>query len=120
MTFGNALELMLRRIGYSLVSEFITTERRLAVRLRELGTSTIVVMYRSDAIELARGGATVGAIVHRNRLTFPSVAGVRHDAQPAETVDALASQKPFHAGPPARTPLEDRTARSIAGRGVQP
>jgi hypothetical protein len=28
-------------------------------------------MYHSDAIELARGGATVAAIVHRNRSVFP-------------------------------------------------
>jgi hypothetical protein len=71
VTFGNALEVMLRRSGYTLVSEFVTAEGRLAVRMRELRTSAVVAMYHSDAIELARGGATVAAIVHRNRSVFP-------------------------------------------------
>jgi hypothetical protein len=76
MTFGSALELMLRRVGYSLVSEFVTPNRRMAVRVRELRTSKVLAMYHSDAIELARGGATVAAIVHRNRSVFgPSAAG---------------------------------------------
>jgi hypothetical protein len=74
VTFGKAFELMLRRSGYALVSEFVTDDRRLAVRMRELRTSAVVAMYHSDAIELARGGATVDAIVHRNRSVFPPVA----------------------------------------------
>jgi hypothetical protein len=74
VTFGKALELMLRRSGYVLVSEFVTEDRRLAVRMRVLSTSTVVAMYHSDAIELARGGATVEAILHRNRSVFPRVA----------------------------------------------
>jgi len=74
MTFGGALQLMLRRTGYSLVSEFVTDDRRPAVRLRSLKSSRVVAMYQSDAIELARGGATIAAIVHRNRLVFRSAA----------------------------------------------
>jgi hypothetical protein len=70
MTFGRALQLMLHRTGYSLVSEFVTSDRRTAVRLRELGSARVVAMYHSDAIELARGGATIAAIVHRNRSVF--------------------------------------------------
>jgi hypothetical protein len=70
MTFGGALELMLRRTGYSLVSEFVTPDRRMAVRVREMKTSKVIAMYHSDAIELARGSVTVAAIVHRNRAVF--------------------------------------------------
>jgi hypothetical protein len=65
---------MLRRTGYTLVSEFVTGDRRPAVRLRSLRSSRVVAMYHSDAIELARGGATIAAIVHRNRLVFGSAA----------------------------------------------
>ena len=70
MNFGQSLELMLRRTGYSLVSEFVTPDRRMAVRLRELRSSTVVAMYHTDAIALASGGATVAAITHRNRSVF--------------------------------------------------
>jgi len=72
MMFGRALQLMLHRTGYSLVSEFVTSDRRTAVRLRELGSARVVAMYHRDAIELARGGATIAAIVHRNRSVFDS------------------------------------------------
>jgi len=70
MTFGRTLQSMLQKTGYSLVSEFVTMDRRTAVRLRELGSSRVVAMYHCDAIELARGGATIAAIVHRNRSVF--------------------------------------------------
>jgi len=75
MTFGGALELMLRRNGYSLLSEFVTPDRRMAVRLRELASSSVLVMYHSDAIELVRGGATLNAISWRNRAVFAAPAG---------------------------------------------
>ena len=78
MMFGRTLQLMLQKTGYSLVSEFVTADRRTAVRLRELGSSRVVAMYHCDAIELARGGATIAAIVHRNRSVFDL-------AQPEET-----------------------------------
>ena len=58
---------MLRRTGYTLVRELVTTDRRMGVRVRELKTSAVVAMYHSDAIEPARGGATLATIVHRNR-----------------------------------------------------
>jgi hypothetical protein len=88
MTFGRALEVMLRRTGHALVSEFVTTDRRMAVRLRELRTSKVIAMYHSDAIELARGGTTVAAIVHRNRLVFGSSPGARESlAVRAETLN---------------------------------
>lgn len=73
MTFGRTLQLMLQKTGYSLVSEFVTADRRPAVRLRELRSSKVVAMYHCDAIELARGGATMAAIVHRNRSVFDFV-----------------------------------------------
>jgi len=86
VTFGKSLELMLRRAGYALVSEFVTEDRRLAVRMRVLRTSAVVAMYHSDAIELARGGATIDAIVHRNRSVFPSalVGESRPQRRPAD------------------------------------
>jgi hypothetical protein len=83
VTFGKALELMLRRSGYALVSEFVTEDRRPAVRVRVLSTSAVVSMYHSDAVELARGGATVEAILHRNRSVFPTAALVREGDAPA-------------------------------------
>jgi hypothetical protein len=67
MTFGRTLQSMLHKTGYSLVSEFVTADRRPAVRLRELTSSRVIAMYHGDAIELARGVATMAAIVHRNR-----------------------------------------------------
>jgi hypothetical protein len=70
MTFGGSLESMLQRVGYSLVSEFITPDRRLAVRLRETTSAAVIVMYHRDALELARGIATVSAIMRRNRSVF--------------------------------------------------
>lgn len=86
MTFGGALELMLRRHGYSLLSEFVTPDRRPAVRLRELASSATLVMYHSDAIELVRGGTTVDAISWRNRAVFaPPANSVIHDATNPET-----------------------------------
>lgn len=75
MTFGRTLHVMLRGIGYSLVSEFLTTDGRMAVRLRDLSSSSLVAMYHGDAIQLARGEATLAAIVHRNRLVFGSQTG---------------------------------------------
>jgi hypothetical protein len=70
MQFGLSLQAMLRRSGYLLVSEFVTAERRLAVRLRQISSQTVIVMYHSDAIELANGIATLEAIVFRNRAVF--------------------------------------------------
>lgn len=70
MTFGHTLNAMLGRIGYSLVTEFFTADNRLAVRLRNASSSTVLAMYHTDAIQLARGEATVAAIVHRNRAVF--------------------------------------------------
>ena len=72
MTVGGTLHLMLERIGYSLVTEFVTADHRVAVRLRDLRSSTVVAMYHTDAIQLARGEATLAAIVHRNRSVFGS------------------------------------------------
>jgi hypothetical protein len=88
MTFGGALELMLRRNGYSLLSEFVTPDRRMAVRLRELASSSVLVMYHSDAIELVRGGATVDAISWRNRAVFaaPTAAGAHETTNPERTI----------------------------------
>jgi hypothetical protein len=79
MTFGRTLQLMLRRTGYSLVSEFVTADRRTAVRLRELRSSRVFAMYHCDAIELARGAATIAAIVQRNRLVFGSTGAEEED-----------------------------------------
>jgi len=77
MTFGRTLQSLLHNNGYSLVSEFVTADRRNAVRLRELQSSRVIAMYHGDAIELARGEATIAAIVHRNRLVsdFAPAAG---------------------------------------------
>ena len=74
MSFGHTLHVMLERIGYALVSEFVTADGRLAVRIRELITSTVTAMYHADAIQLAKGQATLAAIVHRNRQVFGSPA----------------------------------------------
>ena len=87
MTFGGAFELMLRRHGYSLLSEFVTPDRRTAVRLRALASSATLVMYHSDAIELVRGGTTVDAICWRNRAVFaPPTTALVHDATNPETM----------------------------------
>jgi hypothetical protein len=83
MTFGQSLQLMLQRTGYSLVSEFVTADRRPAVRLRSIRSFEVVAMYHSDAIELARGGATIAAIVYRNRRVFGSA--VSAEGEPATT-----------------------------------
>jgi hypothetical protein len=80
MTFGRTLTVMLQRIGYSLLSEFVTADGRAAVRLRDLSTSATVSMYHTDAVQLARGEATVAAILHRNRSVFPSATGADEDA----------------------------------------
>ena len=74
MTFGGTLHLMLEGIGYSLVTEFLTADGRMAVRLRDLRSSTVVAMYHTDAIQLANGEATLEAIVHRNRSVFGPLA----------------------------------------------
>jgi hypothetical protein len=70
---------MLQRTGYSLVSEFVAADRRTAVRLRSLWSFEVVAMYQSDAIELARGGATLAAIVHRNRRVFGSAGSAEEE-----------------------------------------
>jgi hypothetical protein len=71
MTFGHALHATLQRNGYSLVSEFVTSRRRLAVRVRVQSSQEILEMFHSDAIELARGETTTSAIAFRNRaVTF--------------------------------------------------
>lgn len=44
---------MLHKPGCSFLSEFVTTDRRIAARLRELRSSRVVAMYHRDAIELA-------------------------------------------------------------------
>jgi hypothetical protein len=67
MTFGSSFKSMLQRGGYSLISEFCTTHRRMAVRLRVDASDEIIVMYHSDAVELARGATTAAAIARRNR-----------------------------------------------------
>jgi hypothetical protein len=79
MTFGGALDSMLRRAGYSIVSEFVTPDRRSAVRLRALTSPAVIVMFHSDAVELARGAVTVSAIARRNRSVFGADALARID-----------------------------------------
>ena len=74
MSFGHTLTDMLQRIGYALLSEFVTADGRTAVRLRDLRTSVTVSMYHTDAVQLARGEATLAEIVHRNRVVFGSTA----------------------------------------------
>lgn len=85
MSFGGGLELLLRQHGYALLSEFVTPDRKTAVRLRELASSAILVMYHRDAIELVRGGTTVDAIVWRNRAVFtPPATAKTHDTTNTE------------------------------------
>jgi hypothetical protein len=67
MTFGSSFRAMLQRSGYSLVSEFLTTHGRAAVRVRIHASEEIVSMFHSDAVELARGATTAAAVVRRNR-----------------------------------------------------
>jgi hypothetical protein len=85
MTFGGAFESRLRKTGYMLLSEFVTPDRRPAVRLRELASSAVVVMYHSDALELVRGSATVEAIVRRNRFVFGPPGPPAEDGGPARS-----------------------------------
>jgi hypothetical protein len=116
MTFGRALQSMLRRNGYALVSEFVTGDRRLAVRLRSLRSSNVVAMYHSDAIELARGGATIAAIVHRNRLVFGAAASPdeeRTTTRIRETRDAGGQS----ARPPATYPGAINGGETVGRRG---
>jgi len=71
MTFGSSMNTVLQRSGYSLVSEFVTSHGRLAVRVQVKSSKEILEMYHSDVLELARGATTAGAIVFRNRaVTF--------------------------------------------------
>lgn len=67
MTFGTSLRLRLDKGGYSLVSEFLTSEGRMAVRLQDHGSKETFSMFLTDAVELTRGVTTEAAIRFRNR-----------------------------------------------------
>jgi hypothetical protein len=67
MTFGATLKTKLDCGGYSLLSEFLTPDGRMAVRLQLRATNETCEMFLTDAVELTRGVTTAEAIRHRNR-----------------------------------------------------
>jgi hypothetical protein len=72
MAFGATLKTKLDRAGYSLLSEFLTPDGRMAVRIQVRETNETCAMFLTDAVELTRGITTAAAIRHRNRNTlFP-------------------------------------------------
>lgn len=85
MDFGSSLKATLYRGGYSLVSEFVTEHRRLAVRVQVNRSSEVVAMFQSDAIELARGTTTLLAILTRNRAV--QALATMNTAAPVELLD---------------------------------
>ena len=67
MAFGATLKTKLDCGGYSLLSEFLTPDGRMAVRLHVRATNETCEMFLTDAVELTRGVTTAEAIRHRNR-----------------------------------------------------